>query len=267
VSRSAWQAPSRAITSKGDNIVKKFIVSVFSIALLMTVVNGCAPAPVAVDPVNPTFTPEPAAQPASASPMPVLVAPFYSSDDLQIHVGDYSKQLGTDDPQSLNALAQEMAQQKDKLTPEQMFVLAIRFYDLGEKDNAVYWFYEAQFRAKLFIKSLDADHFAGLGERSAALFASYEAFTELAGEYINGYAGCDVDNWVKIVEIVKDDNASPPELDKLFPDSVFVARSQWQGINDEVAAGLGVLIDQLSEAKEAIRQQRATNNQDALYCR
>lgn len=55
--------------------------------------------------------------------------------------------------------------------------------------------------------------------------------------------------------------------DKLFPDAVFVERSQWQGINDDVAAGLGGLIDQLSKTKESIRQQRAVNNLDALYCR
>ena len=166
----------------------------------------------------------------------------------------------------MTVLAEEMARQKDELTPEQMFVLAIRLYDFGEKDHSVYWFYEAQFRAKLFLKSLDADHFAGISEMSSGLLTSYDAFTGLAGEYINGYAGCDVDNWVKIASTVKDANTTPPELDKLFPEAVFVARSQWQGINDEVAAGLGALIDELSKTKESIRQQREVNNLDARYC-
>jgi len=192
---------------------------------------------------------------------------FYSSDGLQISVGNYSQQLGTSDLQELTALAQEMAGKKDTLTPEQMFVLAIRLYDLGDKDNSVYWFYEAQFRAKLFLKTLDADHFAGLSELSAGLLASYDAFTGLAGKHINGYAGCDVDSWVKIVQTVKDNNAKPPELDKLFPDAVLVERSRWQGINDEVAVGLGGLIDELSRTKESIRQQREANNLDALYCK
>jgi hypothetical protein len=66
--------------------------------------------------------------------------------------------------------------------------------------------------------------------------------------------------------MVQDDNPRPPELDKLFPQAVFVERSLWQGINDEVAAGLGALIDELAKSKEAIRQQRAANNLDALYC-
>jgi hypothetical protein len=244
--------------------MKKLALLVFSFALAIILVTGCAAAP---EPVIPTFSTEPApTQQASVPPIPILVPRFYSSEDLQISVGNYSQQLGTADLQELTALAQEMARQKDTLTPEQMFVLAIRLYDLGEKDNSVYWFYEAQFRAKLFLKTLDADHFAGISEQSSGLLSSYEAFTELAGEYINGYAGCDVDSWVKIAKLVQDDNPKPPELDKLFPEAVFVDRSQWQGINDEVAAGLGGLIDQLSKTKESIRQQRAATNLDTLYC-
>ena len=72
---------------------------------------------------------------------------------------------------------------------------------------------------------------------------------------------------MEIAKTVQDDNPSPPELDKLFPEAVFVERSQWQGINDEVAAGLGTLIDQLSKTKEAIRLQRAADNLDARFCK
>lgn len=245
--------------------MKKLVLLVFSFALPLIVVNGCAALPL---PLIPTLTPEPApAQLTSNPPIPILVPRFYDSESLQIRVGPYSQQLGTVDLQELTALKEEMARQKEELTPEQMFVLAIRLYDLGEKDDSVYWFYEAQFRAKLFLKTLDSDHIAGISELSAGLLASYDAFTKLAGEYINGYAGCDVDNWVKIATTVKDDNSKPPELDKIFPEAVFVERSQWQGINDEVAAGLGVLIDQLSQTKESIRQQRVANDLDARYCK
>ena len=244
--------------------MKKLDLLIISLALPMILVSGCAPTPA---PVIPVITAEPVStQQASDPPIPILVPRFYNSEGLQIRVGNYSQQLGTPDLQELTVLAQEMAQQKGELTPEQMFVLAIRLYDLGEKDDSVYWFYEAQFRAKLFRTSLDADHIAGISELSSGLLSSYEAFTELAGEYINGYAGCDVDNWVNIAKIVKDSNPTPPELDKLFPNAVFVERSRWQGLNDEVAAGLGALIDELSKAKETIRQQRTANDLDARYC-
>lgn len=244
--------------------MKRSVLLLLSFALSVILVNACAPG---LLPLIPTPTPEPTTVPQVTNPpIPVLVPRFYDSEGLQIRVGDYSRQLGTDDIRELALLEQEMAQHRDRLTPEQMFVLAIRLYDLGEKDTSVYWFYEAQFRAKLFLKTLDADHIAGVSEQSAGLLASYEAFTKLAGEYINGYAGCDVDNWVKIAKLVQDDNPTPPELDKLFPEAAFVDRSQWQGINDEVAAGLGVLIDRLSETKESIREQRAGTDQDARYC-
>lgn len=253
------------VSSSGDKVMKRSFLQVLFFALPLVVVNGCAALPL---PLIPTSTPEPTPTPqVSTPPIPILVPRFYDSEGIQIQVGNYSEQLATNDHQELTTLAQEMARQKDQLTPEQMFVLAIRLYDLHEKDQSLYWFYEAQFRAKLFLKSIDTTHAGSIGELSSGLLGSYEAFTKLAGEYINGYAGCDVDNWVKIAKIVQGDNPKPPELDKLFPDAVFVERSQWQSINDDVAAGLGVLIDRLLETKEAIRQDRAANNLDARYCK
>jgi hypothetical protein len=257
--------PLEAIKSRGDKIMKKLVLLAFSFALPMILVSGCASIPL---PLIPTVTPQlaPTQQPSKPA-MPVMVPRFYDSEGLKIHVGNYSQQLGTDDLQELTLLEQEMAQQKLALAPEQMFVLAIRLYDFGQKDDSVYWFYEAQFRAKLFLKSIDTTHMGTMDKLSAGLLGSYDAFTKLAGEYINGYAGCDVDNWVKIAKTVQDDNPKPPELDQIFPDAVLVERSQWQGINDEVAAGLGVLIDQLAQKKVAIRQQRAANNLDERYCK
>ncbi len=145
-------------------------------------------------------------------------------------------------------------------------MLAIRLYDLGGKDNSVYWFYEAQFRGQLFRKSLDPAHIGGIGDPSFELPAAYNAFQQLAGGYINGYAGCDIDNWINIVQMVKNDNSKPPELDKIFPNIVFVDRNQWQKINDDISGGLGSFITKLSENKEALKQQRAQNNLDAQFC-
>jgi hypothetical protein len=254
--------------------MKKFILLALSFALATVLMTGCAAAPVTLiplhtpSPIPPTSKPESNSTKQTDQPaIPILVPPFYYSNGIQIYVGNYSEQLATSNLQELVALADEMSQKKQELTPEQMFVLAIRLYDLGDKDDSVYWFYEAQFRSKLFLKSLDSAHIGSQGDLAYELITEYGSFTKSAGEFINGYAGCDVDNWVKIATTVKDDNPKPPALDKLFPDAVFVERGQWQGINDQVAAGLGVLIDQLSQQKESIKQQRAEKNQDARFCK
>ena len=148
-----------------------------------------------------------------------------------------------------------------------MFVLAIRLFDLGDNDNAVYWFYEAQFRAKLFQVALDPLQIRSIGDPSFELPAAYDAFTQLSGEYINGYAGCDIENWVNIATTVKNNNPKPPDLAKLFPGVAFVESSQWQSLNDQVADGLDKLIDFLSNNKEAVKQQRQAKDLDSRFCK
>jgi hypothetical protein len=242
--------------------MKKLVLSFLAFVLPITLFSGCAALPTLI---VPTTVPTLAPTKLPKESINILVVPFYSSDGTQIHVGDYSDRLRTNDLNELAGLAQEMAQQRDKLTPEQMFVLAIRLYNLGEKDDSVYWFYEAQFRAKLFLKTVDSTR-VSRGDPTYELLMDYNSFTESAGKPINGYAGCDVDNWVKIAKVVEDDNPSPPELDKLFPNAILVDRSQWQQINDDVAAGLGGLIDQILQNRDAIKQKRAADNSDARYC-
>ena len=268
--------------------MKKSILKIFLAHILaMVALNGCASVPT---PTPSTFTPSPApstvthtsistsiplpsATPISiptetvnVSSIPILVSPFYDSEGIQINVGNYSQELKTNDIDELLLVAQEMAYQKEKLTPEQMFVLSIRLYDLGDKENSVYWFYEAQFRAHLFVNSLDPTRIGGIGDPAFELRAAYIAFMELAGGYINAFAGCDLDKWIDTAKMVKNDNPKPPELDNIFPKVAFVDSDQWQQINNDVAAGLDDLANYISDNKEYIKSERAANNLDAQFC-
>ncbi len=229
----------------------------------------------------------------------MTASPFYDSASHEINVGNYSEQLETFKYDELSALVDEMTQNKADLTPEQMFVLAIKLFELGDNDNAVYWFYEAQFRAKLFLIALDPDHIGSIGDPSFELPAAYNAFTQLSGDYINAYTGCDIENWTNIATMVKNHNPTPPDLTRLFPDVVFVAKSQWSSLNElprrkrtgyqrsqprknfspqsggvciptrnqQVAEGLDGLINYLSANKEAVMKEREAKNLDAQYCR
>lgn len=238
---------------------KSSVVVVLVVIILGVTVFGCASPQISA--------PEIKAPPTSTfSPVPIYISPFYNSQSNEINVGDFSQELGTRDFQELTNVAQAMAKQRDALTPEQMFVLAIRLFDLGDNNNAVYWFYEAQFRAKLFQIALEPSQMGGVGDPTFELSAAYRAFTQLSGEYINGYAGCDIENWVSIATTVKNDNSTPPDLGKLFPNVIFVERSQWPQLNNEVAEGLDQLIVYLSENKETVQQQRKQNNADEQYC-
>lgn len=248
--------------------MKKLMYRVLVAYSIITIfISGCAQIPLLAPP-TPTLAPPTATATPKPNPKPMSISilPFYDYQDIQINVGDYSEGLKAKDIQTLAKLAQKMAQQKERLTPEQMYVLAIRFYDLGDKDSSIYWYYEAQFRAKLFQQAIEPAQYITLADQAFKLNSAYDDFTRMAGEYVNGYAGCDLNNWVKFTQMVLADNTTPPALNQMFPDVLFVNEDRWQSINDEVLNGLATLIDYISKNGESIRQHRAQQNLDALYC-
>ncbi len=73
------------------------------------------------------------------------------------------------------------------VTPMTMMVLAVRLYDAGLRDDAVFWFYVAKDRYIVMSEVLDVRHL-GLVQVEGAI----RNFATLAGPIINGYAFCDL---------------------------------------------------------------------------
>lgn len=69
-----------------------------------------------------------------------------------------------------------------------MMILAIRLYDIGRRDDAVYWFYVAKYRQQIMDAVLDNEAAPDLANQSNAI----NSFNDMAGAYINGYAFCNV---------------------------------------------------------------------------
>jgi hypothetical protein len=72
------------------------------------------------------------------------------------------------------------------VTPMTLMVLAIRLYDVGLRDDAVFWFYVAKARYTTLEDVVDVKA-AGLSDTGGAV----KNFAVLAGPFINGYAFCD----------------------------------------------------------------------------
>jgi len=73
------------------------------------------------------------------------------------------------------------------ITPMTIMVLAIRLYDVGLRDDAVFWFYVAKDRYLVLSEVLDVNTQA-LAQADDAI----RSFATLAGPVINGYAFCDL---------------------------------------------------------------------------
>src|SRR4051812_44278535 len=87
---------------------------------------------------------------ADPSHIEVYITPYYNSTGPVIDVGPFSKGLAAKaEPEFLATIA-KMKQSWSELRFPEVYVAAIRLYDLGFRKESIYWFYSAQYRGRLF---------------------------------------------------------------------------------------------------------------------
>jgi len=123
----------------------------------------------------------------------LYVVPFYVSAQTpdgkpEVAVGSrYNALLASNKREDILAARDLITAKPQLVTPMTLMVLAIRFYDVGLRDDAVFWFYAAKERYIVMSGVLDVKSRL-LAEAAAAM----GAFATLAGPVINGYAFCDL---------------------------------------------------------------------------
>src|SRR6266542_3569278 len=142
----------------------------------------------------------------------VYVTPYYNSKGPEISVGRFSSGLASAKEDEFLATITKMKKDWDQLTFPELYVAAIRLYDLGYRKEAVYWFYSAQYRGRQFGVLLDQSKMGSIGSAGFELLQAQNAFFQLVGPYINGYAFGDTGGLVKIVERVQKEGRHIPDL-------------------------------------------------------
>jgi hypothetical protein len=105
--------------------------------------------------------------------------------------------------------------------------------------------------------------FAETRERSIA----HAAFHELLGPFVNGYAGCDRERWLRTIELVAREGEALPELERIYPRVAFRPREQWGARSAEIGAGLRELATYLRSNWAELEADRARNGADERFCR
>ncbi len=138
-------------------------------------------------------------QPVSASAaepvrrIAIYVQPYYraaASPDQppQVAIGpSLSGLLGSTRREDIVAARDKILAEPKVITPMTMMVLAIRLYDVGLRDDAVFWFYVAKDRFFTLSQAIDVAA-SGMAQVEDAV----RSFATLAGPVINGYAFCDL---------------------------------------------------------------------------
>lgn len=208
--------------------------------------------------------------PAEAIAQKVLadfyVTPFYNSKGPSVKIGKFSKELASADKQSIKATVATMKQEMATLPAISMFVAAARLYDLGYRDESMYWFYAAQYRARLFQALLEPSKVGGMGSTAFELKSAHSAFRQTLGGYVNGYAGCDQAKWIAVLSQIQAENATAPEFSKLYPSVKFISFDGWDAKNAEINSGLTELSEYLKAHWTEMQVARKENGQDKEFC-
>lgn len=123
----------------------------------------------------------------------IYVEPFYRSAQTpggtpQVAVGiKYNALLASNKREDILAARDAVLADPALVTPMTMMALAIRFYDVGLRDEAVFWFYVAKDRYIVMSEVLDTKT-----QLLAQADDAMKSFATLAGPFINGYAFCDI---------------------------------------------------------------------------
>jgi hypothetical protein len=198
-----------------------------------------------------------AAQPEiNPSHIDAYVTPYYDSKGPVISAGGFSSGLAAAKEDDFLTTIAQMKRAWDRLTFPELYLGAIRLYDLGYRKEAVYWFYSAQYRSRQFGVLLDQTKMGSIGSLGFELLHAQNAFYQLVGTYVNGYAFGDTDGLVKVVETVQKEGRNIPDLQAAYPGVTFKNRNEWPSANAELADGMNQLISMLKEKKDDIKRQR-----------
>src|SRR5437667_9608803 len=97
------------------------------------------------------------------------------------------------------------------------------------------------------------------------LFQAQNAFQQLVGPYINGYAFGDIYQMIPIIEKVQREGKTVPDLTKIYPGVIFKPKSEWDAGNKGLNEGLTKLLVTLKNEKASIKQQRIDRGMEAKF--
>jgi hypothetical protein len=193
------------------------------------------------------------------------VTPYYSSSGPVVHVGKYSAGLASSNGSQLVATIRQMKKSWNQLNFVELYVGAIRLYDMGYRTESTYWFYTAQYRGRLFALLVDQKKMGSMGSPGFERYHAQDAFFQLVGPNVNGFAFGNIDSLLKVIRRVQNENRTVPNMAAIYPAVSFVDKSQWNAKNQELNSGLGKLSVSLINQKAQIASQRSQNGTQARF--
>jgi len=203
--------------------------------------------------------------------IPIYVEPFYSSrvpgEAPRVAVGQrFNALLASSRRVDILAVRDMVVADPKIVTPMTMMVLAVRLYDVGERDEAVFWFYVAKDRT-VILTGVATPNARPIAQAVEAVIA----FANLAGPYINGYAYCDFKNQQAIRRRALDRVAANPyqamflqQIPARSEDRSALAAQELRRLRDNAGKEAAYLED--TKTREEFYATRKQNEMEAKFC-
>ena len=202
----------------------------------------------------------------------IYVQPYYESAQEtggtpRVAVGrSYDALLSSTKREDIIAARDLIQRDPKRVTPMSMMVLAIRLYDVGLRDDAVFWFYAAKDRYIILADVVDVQA-GGLAQADDAV----RSFSTLAGPFINGYAFCEIANQqairAKALEWVETNPYEVMFMERLpakNPDRKAALQRAIESAKANAAKERAHFSDAANVAK--FSAERASNGMDEKFC-
>jgi hypothetical protein len=160
----------------------------------------------------------------------------------------------------------EIARNNAMVTPMTLMVLAIRLYDVGLRDDSVFWFYAAKDRYFTLSEVADVKS-PGLAQVEEAV----GSFARLAGPHVNGYAFCDVAKQQALAAKAMQWTIENPYRALSLPQVPAKPGDRGENLrnaNEKLRGNVAKERDYLAQAanRDRLAQSRKANGIDAKYC-
>lgn len=188
--------------------------------------------------------------------IPFYAVPYYSYKPLKVNVGKYNDQLETNDTTQLLNLSNQIKTNINNVNIETLFVLSIRLYDLGKKDEAFYWFQTAKTRARVFIDMLDPKKVGSIGSEAFELKQLFSTFSQLVGGYINGYGFNDIEKGANVLEVIKSEIKLIQSYKEVYKKIKFLPEANLEEVKQKTEKKLEESIIYFRANKDDLKKQR-----------
>lgn len=197
----------------------------------------------------------------------VDVPPYYIHDRHRAEAGRYSEGLGSADDEILLATVEEMDKDWENIPVVAMYIAALRLFETGERDRALYWYQGARYRADLFLELLDdSSGMNRMGSEAFSLSRVHTAFFLALKPYLGGHGLCGIRKYEEAMDRAVFKRDVTPRLNNLYPDVVFLPEAQWPGEVEKVKARFERRLTNAAENYAEIVKRRKATGIHNRYC-